>query len=266
MKKVAGSLQARPRRSTASWRRSPCSPPTWTRPPAAQLARGARLVELLKQPQYSPYPVEEQVVSIWAGTTGKLDDVPVEDVRRFETRVPRLPAPQATTGMLDGDPRDRASCDDETIDRPRGRSSSFKDELRPTSATASARAGPERTSRDRAPLRRRSDEDREHGQGQARRMPYRHRPRPSEQEADAWERRCGSPPADPVGPVDQEDHPGDGAHRGVAHRQGAGSGSRRPRRTPGQLTRRCSAAGDVLRRRPPADHRAGERRAGRASC
>jgi F-type H+/Na+-transporting ATPase subunit alpha len=51
----------------------------------AQLDRGARLVELLKQPQYSPYPVEEEVVSIWAGTTGQLDDVPVEDVRRFES-------------------------------------------------------------------------------------------------------------------------------------------------------------------------------------
>jgi F-type H+-transporting ATPase subunit alpha len=51
----------------------------------AQLDRGARLVELLKQPQYSPFPVEEQVVSLWAGTTGQLDDVPVEDIRRFET-------------------------------------------------------------------------------------------------------------------------------------------------------------------------------------
>ncbi|GAA2596873.1 F0F1 ATP synthase subunit alpha [Actinomadura fulvescens] len=50
----------------------------------AQLDRGARLVELLKQPQGSPYPVEKQVVSVWAGTTGELDDVPVEDVRRFE--------------------------------------------------------------------------------------------------------------------------------------------------------------------------------------
>jgi F-type H+-transporting ATPase subunit alpha len=49
------------------------------------LERGARLVELLKQPQYSPYPVERQVVSIWAGTTGALDDVPVADIRRFET-------------------------------------------------------------------------------------------------------------------------------------------------------------------------------------
>ena len=50
----------------------------------AQLERGARLVELLKQPQYAPFSVERQVVSLWAGTTGRLDDVPVEDVRSFE--------------------------------------------------------------------------------------------------------------------------------------------------------------------------------------
>jgi F-type H+/Na+-transporting ATPase subunit alpha len=49
-----------------------------------QLDRGARLTELLRQPQYSPFPVEKQVVSIWAGTTGKLDKVPVEDILRFE--------------------------------------------------------------------------------------------------------------------------------------------------------------------------------------
>ncbi len=52
-----------------------------------QLARGARLTELLKQPQYSPYPVEDQVVSIWAGTNGKLDEVPVEDILRFEREL-----------------------------------------------------------------------------------------------------------------------------------------------------------------------------------
>ena len=46
----------------------------------AQLERGARLVELLKQPQYSPMPVEEQVVAIFLGTKGHLDSVPVEDV------------------------------------------------------------------------------------------------------------------------------------------------------------------------------------------
>ena len=49
-----------------------------------QLERGARLTELLKQPQYTPYPVEEQTVSIWAGTNGYLDEVPVEDILRFE--------------------------------------------------------------------------------------------------------------------------------------------------------------------------------------
>jgi F-type H+-transporting ATPase subunit alpha len=51
----------------------------------AQLERGARLVELLKQPQYSPMPVEEQVVAIFLGTKGHLDSVPVEDVSKFET-------------------------------------------------------------------------------------------------------------------------------------------------------------------------------------
>lgn len=50
-----------------------------------QLTRGARLMELLKQGQYSPFPVEDQVVSIWAGTNGYLDDVPVEDISRFES-------------------------------------------------------------------------------------------------------------------------------------------------------------------------------------
>lgn len=53
----------------------------------AQLDRGARLVELLKQPQYQPMPVEEQVISIFLGTGGHLDSVPVEDVRRFETEL-----------------------------------------------------------------------------------------------------------------------------------------------------------------------------------
>jgi F-type H+-transporting ATPase subunit alpha len=51
----------------------------------AQLERGARMVELLKQGQYSPYSVERQAVSIWAGTTGKMDSIPVADIRRFES-------------------------------------------------------------------------------------------------------------------------------------------------------------------------------------
>jgi F-type H+/Na+-transporting ATPase subunit alpha len=51
----------------------------------AQLERGARLVELLKQLNYSPLPVQEQVVSVWAGTSGKLDDISVGEIRRFES-------------------------------------------------------------------------------------------------------------------------------------------------------------------------------------
>ena len=51
----------------------------------AQLERGSRLVELLKQAQYTPYSLERMVVSIWAGTTGQLDSIAVPDIRRFES-------------------------------------------------------------------------------------------------------------------------------------------------------------------------------------
>ncbi len=50
----------------------------------AQLARGLRLVEILKQPQYQPLPLEKQVPAIYAANTGALDDIPVESIRRFE--------------------------------------------------------------------------------------------------------------------------------------------------------------------------------------
>ncbi len=77
-----------------------------------QLARGARLTELLKQPQYSPYPVEEQVVSIWAGTNGKLDEVPVEDILRFEREL--LDYLGRNTKVLDT-LRDTNVLDDDTV-------------------------------------------------------------------------------------------------------------------------------------------------------
>jgi len=51
------------------------------------IAKGARLVELLKQGQYAPVPVERQVVSIYYGTKGYLEDVQVHDVKRFEKEV-----------------------------------------------------------------------------------------------------------------------------------------------------------------------------------
>ncbi len=73
---------------------------------AAALGRGSRLVELLKQPQYSPFPVEEQVISIWLGTSGKLDEVPVVDIRQVRERVPGPRAAQRR-GRARRDPRHR---------------------------------------------------------------------------------------------------------------------------------------------------------------
>jgi len=64
----------------------------------AQLERGYRLVELLKQPQNSPMPVEEQVVVVFAGTKGYLDSLPVADVRRFESEL--LDYMRTTQGAL----------------------------------------------------------------------------------------------------------------------------------------------------------------------
>jgi F-type H+-transporting ATPase subunit alpha len=51
------------------------------------LERGKRMTELLKQPQYNPFSTEDQVVSVWSGTNGKMDDVPVEDIRKFEREL-----------------------------------------------------------------------------------------------------------------------------------------------------------------------------------
>ena len=67
----------------------------------AQLAKGARLVELLKQKSASPFPIEEQVVSIWAGTTGQLDSIKVEDVRTFEAEFLDY-LRREKKGLLDG--------------------------------------------------------------------------------------------------------------------------------------------------------------------
>ena len=73
-----------------------------------QLARGARVVEVLKQPQYRPVPVEREVVSIWTATGGYLDDILVEDAKRFvedflsyvDTRHPEVFAEIRDTGDL----------------------------------------------------------------------------------------------------------------------------------------------------------------------
>jgi F-type H+-transporting ATPase subunit alpha len=86
MKKVAGTLKITlaQYRSMAAFAMFASDLDPTTR---QQLTRGERLMELLKQPQYTPYAVEDQVASIWAGTNGYLDDVDVKDVSRFEAEL-----------------------------------------------------------------------------------------------------------------------------------------------------------------------------------
>jgi F-type H+-transporting ATPase subunit alpha len=81
----------------------------------AQLERGARLVELLKQPQYHPLAVEEQVVSIFLGTGGYLDSVPVEDVGRFEAEF--LDHVRASEEGILKEIRESKKLSDETSDK-----------------------------------------------------------------------------------------------------------------------------------------------------
>ncbi|WP_019181235.1 F0F1 ATP synthase subunit alpha [Microbacterium yannicii] len=105
-----------------------------------QLARGARLTELLKQPQYSPYPVEEQVVSIWAGTNGKLDSIEVEDVLSFEREL--LDYLRRNTTVLDT-LRDTNVLDDDTVAELAKRTDEFILEFQAGKGQAIGRLGHE---------------------------------------------------------------------------------------------------------------------------
>ena len=97
----------------------------------AALERGARLVELLKQPQYQPMSVEKQVVSIWMGTTGKLDDVPVEDIRRFESEFQETVSSKHA-GILDVI-RETGQLGDDTVSKLDAALSAFKGTFTTTS-------------------------------------------------------------------------------------------------------------------------------------
>ena len=98
-----------------------------------QLERGARLTELLKQPQYSPYPVEEQTVSIWAGTKGHLDEVPVADILRFEREFLDYLAnnSEALTTL-----RNTNVLDDDTVAELEAKIAAFKLEFRTSAGQA----------------------------------------------------------------------------------------------------------------------------------
>ncbi len=103
-----------------------------------QLARGARVVEVLKQPQYQPQPVERQVVAIYTVTGGYLDDYPLEDAKRFieefstylETRDPEVFSTIRETGDLS----------DEIETELKGALEAFKDTFTPTDAGAGSEA------------------------------------------------------------------------------------------------------------------------------
>ena len=91
-----------------------------------QLDRGSRLTELLRQPQYSPYPVEEQVVSVWAGLQGLIDEVPVNDVLRFEREM--LDYIRHHSDSL-ANIKESKVFDDDTAEALRGQIAEFKKEF-----------------------------------------------------------------------------------------------------------------------------------------
>ena len=210
-----------------------------------QLDRGQRLMELLKQPQYSPYPLEEKVVSLWLGTTGKLDRVPTEDVLRFENEFLDY-LRRSHADLLDGI-RESAKFDEDTAPRSRRRTTSSSTSSRPP--TAESHQGRARGARPR-PLTddgARAGADRQAEAGSDRTVAV------SLREYRARIKSVG---------VDQEDHARHGAHRCVPDHQGAAAG---PAAAPyaRELTRAVSALVDLLQRQAPADHRAGEPAPGR---
>ena len=105
-----------------------------------QLDRGQRLMALLKQPAYNPYPVEEMTVSLWLGTSGRLDKVPTEDVLRFEQEFLDY-LRRSHDGVLSGI-RETLKFDDDTEQSVAAAYDSFLDQFE-TSEGGSIRAGHE---------------------------------------------------------------------------------------------------------------------------
>lgn len=105
-----------------------------------QLERGQRLMQLLRQPQYSPYPFQEQAVSIWLGTTGKLDPVPTSDVLRYEREFLEY-LRREHAGILDGI-RESQDLDDDSAQAIEDAVESFNDQFE-TSEGKSIKAGQE---------------------------------------------------------------------------------------------------------------------------
>ena len=105
-----------------------------------QLDRGQRLMALLRQPAYSPYPVDEMTASLWLGTTGRLDRVPVDDVLRFESEFLDY-LRRSHDGILSSI-RESGKFEDETASALEGAYDSFLDQFE-TSEGKSIKAGHE---------------------------------------------------------------------------------------------------------------------------
>jgi F-type H+/Na+-transporting ATPase subunit alpha len=100
----------------------------------AQLARGGRLVELLKQPQFEPIPFEKQVVAIFAGTQGYLDDIEIDDIRRFETELLQYVethAPEVLEHI-----REQGDFPDDVVDKLKKTIDGFKQVFAPSTKAA----------------------------------------------------------------------------------------------------------------------------------
>ena len=221
----------------------------------AQLDRGARLVELLKQPQYDPFPMETEVVSIWAGTNGYLDDVPVEDVSRFESE------------FLDSLKRNNAGILDairETRDLADDTASSLKDAIDQFRRTFEKSNGELLVADEDTPEAMGEDEaghekvTRYTGDRKPSEEPGRRRQQPVRLEGLRHGRTASRrPAADPGGPVDREDHPRPGADRLVPHHPGPAAHARRGTVRAGAHPGGRGRRQPVVQHRPPARHRAG---------
>jgi F-type H+/Na+-transporting ATPase subunit alpha len=107
----------------------------------AQLDRGARLVEILKQGQYVPQPVEKQIVTLYAGTQGFLDDMPVSELGRFEEELHKFI--DAKHGQIFTDIREKKVLDDDLKARMKQAIEAFKKKFVPADGAAAAQADDE---------------------------------------------------------------------------------------------------------------------------
>lgn len=158
----------------------------------SQLERGQRMVELLKQAQYQPMATEDQVVSVWAGTTGKMDDVPVNDIRRFEKELLEY-LHRKEQGLMTSI-KEGGKMSDDTLQAIADAIADFKKQFETSDGKL--------LGEDTLPLRA-SDDGRDLTHGS---------PAPGLQASHQIRHR------------DQEDHQGDGDDRRLARRQGAAQG------------------------------------------